>query len=279
VRYDVGMDVPKDVVLDDIVALAKKAGERILEFFDTNVARSQKDDGSPVTAADHAANEVLVNGLLPYGIPILSEEMEPPSFGEHEYLWIIDPLDGTASFIQNRDEFSVMVGLVKNGEPVLGVVYQPKGDSAYFAQKGEGAYVERGGERTQLRVTDTNDLQDARLVMSRRAKTADSFKDIIARSGIEDVRYVSSNGVKICRIAEGLHDAFFNPSADLGQWDYCAPDSIIREAGGMITYCNGDPLLYGKEWYDTMKGVVVSNGSLHEGLLEQMVLQYNCTKE
>lgn len=254
--------------IDDIISITKEAGKRVLEFFDTDISITEKSDHSPVTEADYASNAILTKGLGSFGFPILSEESKVPDYKGCKYLWIIDPIDGTRSFIKGRDDFSVMVGLVYENRSILGIVYQPRGDILYYAKKGEGAFVERDGIKKRLLPSTISKPGDATLAVSRRAETTEPFKSMVQRLQSKEVVHVSSNGVKICRIAEGIYDLFFNPSGKLGQWDYCAPHAILEEAGGRISHLDGSDILYGKEWRDDIDaGVVASNGLLHKDIL------------
>ncbi|MCK5027572.1 MAG: 3'(2'),5'-bisphosphate nucleotidase CysQ, partial [Candidatus Pacebacteria bacterium] len=238
----------KDISLEEVIAIVRKAGERTLDFFDIDIDVKKKDDNSPVTEADLASNEILIDGLSKYGIPILSEEMISPESLDDDLLWIIDPLDGTSSFIKGQNDHSVMVGLVYKGEPILGVVYQSSVNVLYYAKKSEGAYVERDGKTKKLFVSGTDQISKAKLVVSRRAKKKEAFIKKIKEMNVKEIHYLNSNGVKLGLIAEGEYDLFFNPSGKLGQWDYCAPHIIFEEAGGVVTYLDGEKVLYGKKW-------------------------------
>src|SRR5262245_37452626 len=150
--------------LRKVEALARLAGEAALRFYGTATAE-YKDGGSPVTAADHAANECIVKGLRAYfpGDAILSEESKDSLDRlKAERLWIVDPLDGTKEFLAQNGEFAVMIGLAVRGEPVLGVVYLPATQTLYSAERGGGAWVERTGTRQRL-VCDHVDRKSTRL--------------------------------------------------------------------------------------------------------------------
>ncbi|MDQ3809937.1 MAG: 3'(2'),5'-bisphosphate nucleotidase CysQ [Chloroflexota bacterium] len=210
-------------------------------------ASTLKTDSSPVTAADHASNHVIVQ-MLREAFPtdgILSEEMKgsSPLLGT-DRIWIVDPLDGTKEFLAQNGEFSIMIGLTVGGEPVVGAVYLPARDVMYSASRGGGAWVQRNGQRTQLRCSWA-DAQRLRLVGSR--SHPDPLLLRIQESlGITDVRPSGSVGVKCALIAEGERDLYIHPVPYMKEWDTCAPEVLIREAGGDITDCYGDPLRYNK---------------------------------
>ena len=233
--------------LKQVEALARLAGQAALRFYGSATAE-YKDGNSPVTAADHAANEVIVAGLRA-AFPadaILSEESKD-SFERlaSERLWIVDPLDGTKEFLAQNGEFSVMIGLAVRGEPVLGVVYVPATDVLYSAERGGGAWVERAGRKERLSCAHVNG-KPLRIVGSR------SHPDpLLVRMqdalGITDVRPSGSVGIKCALIAERERDLYIHPVPYLKEWDTCAPEILLREAGGAVTDCTGAPLRYNKE--------------------------------
>jgi 3'(2'), 5'-bisphosphate nucleotidase len=159
-------------------------------------------------------------------------------------VWIVDPLDGTKEFLAQNGEFSVMIGLVEHGVPVLGVVYLPATGEVYSAERGNGAWVERGGERTRL-LCEHGNGKPLRLVGSR------SHHDVLLQRmqeelEINDVRPSGSVGIKCALIAERERDLYIHPVPYLKEWDTCAPEVLLREAGGVVTDCLGAPLRYNK---------------------------------
>jgi 3'(2'), 5'-bisphosphate nucleotidase len=238
--------------------LARHAGAEAMRFYG-KVAADLKACNSPVTEADHASNRVITQGLAA-AFPddaILSEETAD-SLGrlDAERLWVVDPLDGTKEFLAQNGEFSVMIGLAIEGHAVLGVVFCPAVDVLYSAVIGSGAWVERDGERQRL-VRGPVTSSDLRLVGSR------SHPDpLLLRMqqalGIVDVLPCGSVGVKCARIAEGLRDLYVHPVPYLKEWDTCAPEVMLREAGGTVTDCLGQPLIYNKPEPTQPNGIVAS---------------------
>ena len=261
-----GHHIPVD--LHDIVSLTRQAGIKVRNLFGTEVSVMRKIDDSPSTEADQSSNDVLLKGLSVYGFPILSEESIPAVGDGRGYMWIIDPLDGTKSFLEGTTDFSVMVGLIYNGRPVLGVVYEPCADQVYVAKKGGGAFVENAGGMHKIVPSNVARIHDAMLAVSTRARTIEDFKLTVARFRAKKTRYINSNGIKLCGIADGSYDVFFNPSGRLGQWDYCAPHIILEEAGGRISHLDGSEVMYGDKW--KLLGIVASNGMLHNEALDTL---------
>ncbi|HEX6373482.1 MAG TPA: 3'(2'),5'-bisphosphate nucleotidase CysQ [Longimicrobium sp.] len=250
---------------------ARAAGRAAMPFYGR--ARAvEKEGGSPVTEADHAANRVIVDALAAAfpGDAILSEESADSAARlAAERVWIVDPLDGTREFLAGNGEFAVMIGLAVGGRAVLGVVYQPADDVLFAAAEGAGAWVERaGGERVPLRC-GAPAAGGLRLVGSR------SHPDpLLLRMqealGITDVRPSGSVGVKCGLIALGERDLYVHPVPYLREWDTCAPEAVLREAGGGVSDCRGGPLRYNKPDPRQPHGIVACGPGLLHGVLARI---------
>lgn len=232
--------------LTTAISAARAAGSAAMQFYGTT-ASIAKADQSPVTAADHAANDVIV-ARLGEAFPddaILSEESKDSEARlSAPRVWIVDPLDGTKEFLAQNGEFSIMIGLAVDGEAVLGVVYLPAIDVLYAGARGEGAWVEAGG-RSEPLVRAAADAQGLRLVGSR-SHAEPLVERLQEAMGITDVAPCGSVGVKCTRIAHDQRDLYLHPVPYLKEWDTCAPEAILREAGGIVTDCRGEPLRYNK---------------------------------
>ncbi|MFA5993661.1 MAG: 3'(2'),5'-bisphosphate nucleotidase CysQ [Parcubacteria group bacterium] len=236
-----------NVNIENIISIAKEAGKIAMSFYDKPYSIAEKKNKTPITEVDQALHDYLMKELSVYGYPILSEEGED-DFEKRknaEFVWIIDPLDGTSDFIQKTGEFAVMIGLVNNGgESILGVVYAPALDELYFAQKGEGAYMMKDGEKTKLTVSD-RELEKGRILVSR--NHLGEFEQEIAKKHHMQQISMGSAGLKMCRIAKRDAELYINSSDQSGVWDICAGDVIIKEAGGRIVDLNKDIILYDKQ--------------------------------
>lgn len=226
--------------------LARRAGDAAMRFYGAATAQA-KAGGSPVTEADHAANRVICDGLRDRfpADGVLSEESRDSAERLHApRVWIVDPLDGTREFLSQNGEFAVMIGLAVDGRAVLGAVYLPAQDELFAAAEGAGAWLESGGERRRLRC-EACDTGALRLVGSR--SHAEPLLVRLQESlGITDVRPSGSVGVKCGLIARGERDVYVHPVPYLKEWDTCAPEVVLREAGGAVTDCRGEPLRYNK---------------------------------
>lgn len=259
--------------LDAAVALARRAGERIRALHGSGIAVDTKADDSPVTAADREADALITGGLRAQfpDDAILSEEA-PDDLARltRPRVWMVDPLDGTKDFIRGRDGFAVMIGLLDGDAPALGVVYQPIGDRLYFATRGDGAFLSVGGAAAaRLHVSDVADPAQIRMVASKSHRTP-TIDRVRAELGIVDELNVGSVGLKLGLIAEGARDLYVNPSGHSKLWDACGPEAILVEAGGRLTDAHGDPLTYRARELGNVRGLIASNGILHDVVVQRL---------
>ncbi|VVS92354.1 3'(2'),5'-bisphosphate nucleotidase CysQ [Desulfoluna spongiiphila] len=226
--------------------LAKEAGNAILRVYEQDdFGVQEKTDESPLTRADIASHEVIVNGLADSfpDIPVLSEESADISWEErrkwHRY-FLVDPLDGTKEFIKRNGEFTVNIALVEGHASVVGVVYAPVLDITYMACKGEGAWKDLPGEnRVKLQVS--KQLSPLRVVGSRshgNSKTESLLSPLVP---YEMVHMGSS--LKFCMVADGRAD--FYPRLGLtSEWDTAAAQCVVEQAGGDVVTQEGATLTY-----------------------------------
>jgi len=262
------MDFPFKI--EEIIAFVKEAGDKILEIYKSKGEPKiyRKKDNSPVTEADLLSQEILLKGLKKYGWRILSEETKDDlsRLGEDK-IWIIDPLDGTREFLDRKEEFSVMVGLVLKGEPVLGVIYNPCEEKIYFAQKDKGAYLKKKRETpVKLEVSSISSLSEAHLLVTR-SHFSELEREFVQNCKVKKVTPMGSIGIKLGQIAEGKADCYITTSNKTSQWDICAPEIILREAGGKVTDLKGKNFVYNRKEVKNPDGIVASNGKIHSQLL------------
>ncbi len=269
--------VADGVTLEDlrfVEAVARAAGAAALEYYGIAVAE-MKPGNSPVTQADHAANDVIIARLtaaFPEDAILSEESADSRDRLDARRVWIVDPLDGTKEFLAQNGEFAIMIGLAVGGRPVLGVVYRPDGDVMYSALEGEGAWVETDGERTRLRCQPV-DPSALRLVGSR--SHPDSLLVRIQFDlKITDVTPSGSVGVKCSLIAEGLRDLYVHPVAYLNEWDTCGPEVLLREAGGHVSDCNGEPLRYNKAHPVQPHGIIATGQLADRDVIDRIAAIY-----
>jgi 3'(2'), 5'-bisphosphate nucleotidase len=199
-----------------------------------------------------------------------SADAEPPAV-EHAppRVWYVDPMDGTSDFVARTGDFVVMIGLAIAGWPVLGVVYHPPSDTLYRGGHGLGAEKLAAGERTELQVSGVRDPRQARLVVSR-SHTPEIVAGLASRLGFERLEPCGSVGLKAARIAEGTSEVYLHPSIGTKLWDTCAPEAILVAAGGTFSDCDGKPLVYDRRHLHNERGIIASNGRLHDILVEAL---------
>jgi 3'(2'), 5'-bisphosphate nucleotidase len=269
------MSASLDHELEVARELALRAGALILSYRGTGVSVDLKPGDEPVTRADREASEMIVTGLRAAfpGDVIISEEApdDPRRLARGVRVWFIDPLDGTKDFIKGRQGFAVMIGLCVDARPVLGAVYQPVGGRLFLAAPGYGArlWSNEDEEERRLQVSDVSDLAGIRLVASASHRT-DEIDKVKSALGIDDELNIGSVGLKLGLIALAERDLYVNPSSKSKMWDTCAPEAILGEAGGRITDLYGKPLAYDAQDLWHRRGLLASNGYLHEPVLARL---------
>lgn len=231
--------------------IALLAGARILEIYGSDFSVDTKDDKSPVTAADQAAEDIILAELstLQPAFPVVAEESvakgQVPTVGDDPF-WLVDPLDGTREFISRNGEFTVNIALIADHRPVLGVVYAPVLGSLYT-----GAGAGRAFKQDQA---------EARQPIQARQPAADGLDVVASRSHRDEatdaylagrnVRAIVSAGssLKFCLLAEGAADLYPRFGRTM-EWDTAAGQAVLEAAGGSVETVDGDPFLYGKDGF------------------------------
>ena len=250
--------------------LAREAGALLLEHYHGPFRVEQKINAlaeiEEVTEADRAANELIVSRLrreFPDDGILAEESIDSEERLMKDRVWLIDPMDGTKNFIARDDDFAVQIGLAVRGESVAGVVYQPARDVLYYAALGRGAWIERNDKQAgQMRVSEKNDPRDMVLASSRSHRSP-RMEQVVRAFDFKDELRRGSVGLKIGLIAEQQADLYIHLSPSTKQWDTCAPEVILQEAGGRLTDLFGQPLSYNGRRIDNRNGIVATNGVAH----------------
>jgi 3'(2'), 5'-bisphosphate nucleotidase len=232
-------------------ALALEAGAAILEVRRRGFDVVRKEDRSPVTEADHAAEAIIVAGLraaVP-DIPVIAEEeaaagriTEPT-----EEYWLVDPLDGTREFAAGNDEFAVNIGLVRNGRPVLGVVGIPAVGELFGGIVGRGAWKRVGSQETPVSARLPPD-EGLTVLASRYHGNSTRLDDYLRDKRVAKLINFGSS-VKFCRLAEGIADLYPRFGRTM-EWDTCAPQAVLEAAGGTVRTFDGEELGYSKPGWE-----------------------------
>lgn len=251
---------------------ALEAGKILLDHYDTKYQVQMKAGKEPVTIADQTSSQYIIEAIqrrFPNDAIVSEESALPTGLSREARIWVIDPMDGTKEFINHNGEFSVMIGLVREGNPVMGVVYQPTTSMMSWGVTGEGAYMAQGHKRQRLHVSNENSLEQLRVAASRSHLTQE-LQDIYHQLGFRHIVQSGSLGLKFAMIARQLCHIYFNLSNLTSAWDTCAPEVILKEAGGRISNLFGYRLTYTFSHVRNRKGVLATNGPVHDYLVEQI---------
>lgn len=255
-----------------LAGVIRQAGQIVLKYYGDHTAVQWKTPTEPVTAADHASNEFLVTEVQNHfpGEAILAEESRNDNGRlQKPLVWMIDPMDGTKEFISRNGEFSVMIGLVENGQPILGAVYQPTESRLFLGAKGIGATLAESDHLRALQVSERARIDSFRLVVSR-SHLEPVVEDIRSKLAISDIRQSGSVGLKCGLIVCDECDLYIHPSPYAKLWDSCAPQAILEAAGGIMTDISGKPLDYLGANVKNENGILASNGKAHGQIVDMM---------
>jgi 3'(2'), 5'-bisphosphate nucleotidase len=278
------LDTNQSAKLAEILAIVRPIGwgaSDILRSYyrgEINLDINEDKKDGPVTAADLATNHYILEklqaalGTEEFGY--LSEETYKGTTPlPQEWVWIIDPLDGTRDFIDKTGEYAIHIALTYQNRPVLAVVALPEAEKLYFATKNQGTFVEtRDGVTKQIKVSDRNSPQELYLVASRTHRD-ERFQKLLDRITFKARNYVGSVGCKISTILEHQSDVYISLSGKSApkDWDFAAPELILTEAGGKFTHFSGDPLTYNQGDVRQWGGLMASNGHCHQQLCQQAI--------
>jgi 3'(2'), 5'-bisphosphate nucleotidase len=236
----------------EVLYIAKKAAELIMGYYSGKIEVLHKEDNSPVTEADFAANEFIkkrLNDITP-DIPVVSEENseeENRSAASGSIFWMVDPLDGTKSYIKKTGEFTVNIALIHNCLPQGGVVYIPAKQTGYFTAEDGKSYRQIGNNLPQ-EIKVRPKPEDKIVVVASKSHMTQQTEEYIASLGKNVSLIAASSSLKFCMIAEGSAD-IYPRFGNTMEWDTAAGHAILVAAGGYVEYPDGSPLLYRKEGF------------------------------
>jgi myo-inositol-1(or 4)-monophosphatase len=252
-------------MIDDIIEISRKAGSIIKEGFGTTFNIEYKtNESNLVTEIDKASEEMIID-FIKEKYPthsILAEEGGDVKRNS-EYLWVVDPLDGTTNFAHGLPIFSVSIGVQKNSETIVGVVYDVIRDIVFTAEKGSGAFA--NSER--IKVSNVNKLEHSLLVTGFPYNIAENPEGAFERFTIltkksRGMRRLGSAAIDFCYLASGVFDGFWE--VHLHPWDICAGKLIVEEAGGIVTDFKGNSIdIFSKK-------ILSSNNQIHKQITDVM---------
>jgi 3'(2'), 5'-bisphosphate nucleotidase len=239
-------------LLPEIVKLAERAAAVILDHYRGDAAVQLKADASPVTAADEAAEAVILAGLaaLTPSIPVVAEETVAagriPVLDDGPF-WLVDPLDGTKEFISKNGEFTVNIALIEGQEPVLGVVLAPALGKVWWGARGQGAMARDEGDRAPRRIVARP--WPARPVAVASRSHADPHTEAFLDAAGVSERISAGSSLKFCLVAEGKADLYPRFGRTM-EWDTAAGHAVLSAAGGRVTTQGGAPFVYRKPGFE-----------------------------
>lgn len=238
------MHAPDWSAVEPLCTIAREAGRQIRELQDPHETCRWKDDNSPLTQADVRSHEVILSGLRAAfpGIPVWSEEGSPLADAAAEF-FLVDPLDGTKEFLAGNGEFTVNIALVRDAQPVAGVVFVPALDQLYVAARGYGAFRHDSAGEVRLRTTVPEVGQPLRVTGSR-SHGGPALQAWLQQLRVAHTFVPAGSSLKFCRIAEGAADVYprLGPTS---QWDTAAGQAVLECAGGVVLDAHGRDLAYG----------------------------------
>lgn len=243
-------NISEERLLSIALDTAKQAGVEVMKYYrDKSFTANMKADESPVTSADIASNNILMDQLqtLTPNIPIISEEVGAVSLAQRkkwQRYWLLDPIDGTGEFIIGSGDFAVNIALIENGWPSMGVIHAPDHQSTYYAQNNLGAFKEHSKQTKRIHVADYQEQRQIRVAISKRQRIELMGQYLNPDYDFEHIA-LGSCSLKNCLIAEGGADCYLRIGVT-GEWDTGASQCILEQAGGTIIDSEFNPLSYNK---------------------------------
>jgi len=241
-------------LLQSLIYTSQRAGGAIMAVYATDFSVHGKADESPVTAADEAAEKIILADLaaIAPGVPVIAEESVAagriPAIAERFFL--VDPLDGTREFVSRRDEFTVNVALIENGEPVLGVVFAPARRELYWGdvKAGKAGHIDADPDGTMpsmgSAISARRPPADGITAVASRSHRTPETDAFLANYPVVEFRSIGSS-LKFCLVATGEADLYPRIGPTM-EWDTAAGHAVLHAAGGRVTGLAGEPFRYGK---------------------------------
>jgi 3'(2'), 5'-bisphosphate nucleotidase len=265
--------MPFDAELSTALAAAAEAGALIRQEYETFAAIPEAPVGIS-TYVDKASQELILRRLHDrFPADALCAEENTPAFDAvprtGRRAWIVDPIDGTRGFARKTGQFSVMIGLLLDARPVVGVVLEPAQDRTTYATLGGGCWAKTGdGPPWRCRVTGRTSLAESVLVQS--WSKPGQVSRPVRMLGPGRVVETYSGGVKLAMVARGEAEVYANTYETFFDWDVCAGHVLVTEAGGRVTDLAGGPIAYQATDFAQRKGLLATNGPLHEEVVRRL---------
>jgi 3'(2'), 5'-bisphosphate nucleotidase len=257
--------------LNVLLRIASEAARVVMDVYARPFDVDYKGPQDPVTEADRRANALICERLeqeFP-GVPIVAEESDPTAFSEFrksDRVFFVDPVDGTREFVDKNGEFAVMIGLVEGARAIASVIDAPARGEVFAGWVGQGAFRISGGKQEAIHVSEIADVTQGRLVGSR-SHRGPALERALERLKPREVLVMGSAGLKGTLVASAHVEAYVAPGYAGQRWDACAADALVTAAGGKLTDTHGDPIDYRAASLRNERGLIASNGWIHEALV------------
>ena len=237
--------------------------ELILEIYNSSDFGVEiKEDNSPVTKADKAADK-KIREILSTAFPLYSllteESVDDKSRLQNDYVWIVDPVDGTKDFVAKNGEFTVNIGLSYKHKAVLGVILVPVTGEIYYAVEGQGSYYIKNKDAKPIRIHCNDKIKDVTTLVSNFHSNQTEMDMIAKHSDIIKHQRKLGATLKGCAIAKGEAEMSYRFSSNTKEWDTCAMQVIVEEAGGYLLKFDGTPICYNREDVYNKDGYIICN--------------------
>ncbi len=250
-----------ETLLPDVVQITQQAGLEIMKFYRGAFDVQEKSPDNPVTDADLAADTLLKQkllALLPEAGWLSEETADTQARLNKEWVWVVDPLDGTKEFVMGIPEFSVSVGLVQNGQVMLGVIFSPASNELFAAARGHGLTLNGQPAGVSKRTELTGARVDASRSERKRGEFA-PFEEMLVLTTMGSIAY------KLARTAVGQTDATWSRGPK-HEWDICAGVLLVEEGGGVCVDLDDAPFRFNQS-FPKVNGIVADNGALHTAVV------------
>ena len=242
---------------------ARNAGKILMNHYKlSNKAVKMKGLDNPVTIADYKADKYLFNFLLsefPDDGWLSEETVDTYERLDKTRVWIVDPLDGTKEFIAGIPHFAVSIALVYKNEPVVGVIYNPATDEMFSCQRGKGVYL--NGDK--VFVSQKTNLSNSSITVSRSEVKRNEWEPY--RNEFKSINPIGSVAYKLALVSSGNYD-IFTTIAPKNEWDICAGDCLVNEAGGVFKTINDKKIIYNQKKTLVTDTIIATNSTLFEGV-------------
>ena len=258
-----------------LLRIAAEAARVVMEVYARPFSVDYKGPQDPVTDADRRANALICERLeqeFP-GVPIVAEESDPSTFDafrKSDRVFFVDPVDGTREFVDRNGEFAVMIGLLEGSRAIASIIDAPARGEVFAGWVGQGAVRISDGKTEPIRVSDISDLSQGRLVGSR-SHRGPQLERALARLKPLELLVMGSAGLKGTLVASSKVEAYVAPGYAGQRWDACAADALVTAAGGKLTDTFGEPIDYRAASLSNDRGLIASNGHVHEALVRGFV--------